>query len=201
MTRAGPSQRPGLDGAPIAPRVTLPRRKHITQVPGARSKFSLRISCLFLQISVHRGYRESLNLRGQRSSETVLLIVCPKSPLDWRLSSSLETIAVRRTRQGNTGCQCQLRMVVSQLSGQTFDDSDQILQVCCDTMKFSWSPQETKTSNTCPFSQFVADKASTRVRIQKKELWVLLHPITREKGNDGRTVRLETLPRIPFPKA
>ena len=121
------------------------------------------IFCLFLQISVHRGYPKSLNLRGHRSSEPVLLIVCLKSPLDWRVSSSLETIVVRRTRQGNTGCQCQLRMVVSQLPGQTFDDSDQVLQICCEPMKFTQSRQETNTSNFCPLSQFVADKTSTKV--------------------------------------
>ena len=45
MPRPGPNQRPDLDGAPTAPRVTLPRRKYITQVPGARSKFSLRVLC------------------------------------------------------------------------------------------------------------------------------------------------------------
>ena len=36
---------------------------------------------------------------------------------------------------------------------QRFDDSDQILQVCCETMKFNRSRQETNTSNTCPVLQ------------------------------------------------
>ena len=41
------------------------------------------IFCLFLQISVHRGHPESLNFRGHRSYDTVPLIVCSQSPLDW----------------------------------------------------------------------------------------------------------------------
>ena len=61
MTRAGPSQSPYLDGAPISPRVTLPRRKYMTQVPGSKLTFFLAnrvlgatngIFRLFLQISV-----------------------------------------------------------------------------------------------------------------------------------------------------
>ena len=63
---------------------------------------NIGISHLFLQVSVHR--------RHPLGSETVLLIVCSKGSLDWRVSSSLETIVVRRTRQRNTGSQCQLRM-------------------------------------------------------------------------------------------
>ena len=136
-----------------------------------------------------------------RYGETVPLIVCPKSPFDWRVSSSLETTVVTRTRQGNTACQCQLRMVVIQLAGPTFDDSDQILQVCCEPMKFNRSRQETNTSNTCPVLQFVADETSTGVSNQKLELWVTLNPITREMGDESRTVPLKTLPRIPFQKA
>ena len=159
------------------------------------------ISRLFLQISVHRGYPESLDLRGRRRSENVPLIVCTKSPFDWRVSSSLETIVVRRTRHGNTGCQCQLRMVVSQLPGPTFDGSDQILQVCCGPMKINRSRQETNTSNTCPVLQVFADETSTGVSNQKLELWVTLPPIIREMGDESRTVRLKTLPRIPFQKA
>ena len=45
MTRAGPSQSPDLDGAPISPRVTLPPRKYMTQVPGSKLTFSLRVVC------------------------------------------------------------------------------------------------------------------------------------------------------------
>ena len=158
------------------------------------------ISRLFLQISVYRGYYpSSLDLRGHRRGETVPLIVCTKSPFDWRVSSSLET--ARKKRHGNTGCQCQLRMVVSQLPGPTIDGSDQILQVCCEPMKSNRSRQETSTSNTCPVLQFVADETSTGVSNQKLELWVTLHPITREMGDESRTVRLKTLPRIPFQKA
>ena len=37
--------------------------------------------------------------------------------------------------------------------------------------------------------------------IKKKELWVMLHPTTREMRNESRTVRLKTLPKIPFQKA
>ena len=69
------------------------------------------------------------------------------------------------------------------------DDSDQILQVCCEPMKFNRSRQETNTSNTCPVLQFVADETSTGVSI------------TREMGDESRTVPLKTLPRIPFQKA
>ena len=101
---------------------------------------------------------------------------------------------MRRTRQGNTGCQCQLRMVVSQLAGPTFDDSDQILQVCCEPMKFNRSRQETNTSNTCPVWQFVADETSTGVSNQKLELWVTLHPITREMGDEIAPFRSNSLP-------
>ena len=36
---------PDLDGAPIAPRVTLPRRKYMTQVPDSELTFSLRVVC------------------------------------------------------------------------------------------------------------------------------------------------------------
>ena len=45
MTRAGSSQSPDLDGAPIAPRVTLSRRKHMTKVPDSKLTFSLRVVC------------------------------------------------------------------------------------------------------------------------------------------------------------
>ena len=99
MTRAGPSQSPDLDGAPIAPRVTLPRRKYMTQVPGSKLTFSLRIVCwarlmASFEISVHRRHPESLNLRGHRRRETVPLIVRTKCPLNLRVSSTLETIVV-----------------------------------------------------------------------------------------------------------
>ena len=103
MTRAGPSQSLDLDGAPIAPRVTLPRRK--IHDPSSRFQIDVfltsrvlgatdGISRLFLQISVHRGHPESLNLRGHRRGETVPLIVRTKRPLNRRVSSSLETIVV-----------------------------------------------------------------------------------------------------------
>ena len=49
---------------------------------------------LFLQISVHRGHPENLNLRGHRRGETVPLFVRTKRPLNRRVSSSLETIVV-----------------------------------------------------------------------------------------------------------
>ena len=52
------------------------------------------ISRLFLEISVHRGHPESLNLRGHRRGETVPFIVRTKRPLNWRVSPSLETIVV-----------------------------------------------------------------------------------------------------------
>ena len=117
---------------------------------------SFACSCRYLFIA---DIRESLNLRGHRSSETVHLSVCPQSQSDWRVSSSIETIVVRRTRQGNAGCQCELRMVVSQLSGQTFDDSDQILQVCRDPMKFTRCRQETNTSNTCQSEERTAKRS------------------------------------------
>ena len=179
MTRAGPSQRLDLDGAPIAPRVTLPQRKYMTQVPGARSKFALRVVCwarLMALLACSCRYLFIGDIRKvsvlEGIGETVLLIVCSISPLDWGISSSLETIVVRRTRQRNTGSRCQLRMVVSQISGQTFDDSEQMLQVCCGPMKFTRSRHETNTPDTCPFSQFVAGKTSTRVRNQKLELRV-----------------------------
>ena len=134
---------------------------------------SFACSCRFLFIA-------DLNLRGHRSGETVRLILCTRSPLDWRVSPILEAIVVRRTRQGNTGSQCQLRMVVRQLSGQTFDDSGQILQVCCEPTKVTRRRQETNNSDTCPFSQFIVNKTSTRVRNQELQLWVMLHPITCE---------------------
>ena len=92
-------------------------------------------------------------------------------------------------------------MVVSQLPGPTFDNSDQILQVCCEPMKFNRSRQETNTSNTCTVLQFVVDETSTGVSNKKLELWATLHPITREMGDECRTVRLKTLPRIPFQNA
>ena len=44
------------------------------------------------------------------------------------------------------------------ISGQTFDDSDQILQVCREPMKFTRRRQETNVSDACPFSQFVTDE-------------------------------------------
>ena len=108
LTRAGPSQRLDLDGAPIALRVRLPD-------DGIDVFFASRVLSatdgifrLFLQTTVHRGHPESLDLRGHRISETVFLILCSKSPG----YSSLETIVVRRTRRRNTGSQCQLRFVV-----------------------------------------------------------------------------------------
>ena len=88
---------------PIAPRVALPRRKYMTQVPGSKLTFSLRIvcwvrlmasfacSCRYLFIA---DFPESLNFRGHRRRETVSLIVRTKCPLNWRVSSSLETIVV-----------------------------------------------------------------------------------------------------------
>ena len=51
--------------------------------------------------------------------------VYTKSPLNWRVSSSLET---RETQEASVNSRMSS---VSQLSGQTFDDLDQILQVCC----------------------------------------------------------------------
>ena len=58
------------------------------------------ISRLFLQISVHRGLPESLNLRGHCCGETVPLIVRTKRPLNRRVSSSLETTVQRQIRDG-----------------------------------------------------------------------------------------------------
>ena len=91
-------------------------------------------------------------------------------------------------------------MVVSQLPGPTIDGSDQILQVCCEPMKFNRSRQETNTSNTCPVLQFVADETSTGVSNQKLELWVTLQPITREMGDESRTVRLKLCRGFPSRK-
>ena len=68
-------------------------------------------------------------------------------------------------------------------------------------MSFNRSRQETNTSNTCPVLQVFADETSTGVSNQKLELWVTLPPIIREMGDESRTVRLKTLPRIPFQKA
>ena len=128
------------------------------------------IFCWYLQISVHRGYPESLNLGGHRSCETIV---------------------VKRTRQRNTGCQCQLRrMVVQPTSGQT----------CLMTwIRFSsllWAHethQEPSRDHYLEHLPILAvrcwQKTSTRVRNQKLELWVMLHPISREMGHESRTVR------------
>ena len=112
MTGAGPNQRPDLDGPPshFAPtKIYDPGSSCQVKVFSASRVLSATdgISRLFLQISVHRGNPESLNQRGYRCSETVLLIVCLRSQFG----------------------QCQLRMVVSQLPGLTIDGSDPILQV------------------------------------------------------------------------
>ena len=105
------------------------------------------ISRLFMQVSIHRRYPESLNLGRHCRRETVLLIVYSERSLDRRVSSSVEAVIVRRTSQ------CQLRMIFSQLPDQTFDDSDQILQVRCESKKFARSRPKTNTSYTFPVSQ------------------------------------------------
>ena len=64
--------------------------KYITQVPSARSKLSLRVVCWarlmasFACFSRYLSIADILKSQSQRhrSGETVLLIVCPKSPLD-----------------------------------------------------------------------------------------------------------------------
>ena len=164
-----------MDEAPIAPHFATTKLHDPSSKCQIKVFFASRvlsatdgISRLLLQISVFIA-----DLRKVSISEGIVVVKpCPhcllqKPFLDWRVACSLEAIVVRRTRQRNTGSQCQLRMVVSQLSGPTIDDSDQILPVCCGPWKFTRSRQETNTSDTCPFSQFVADKTSTNIRNQK----------------------------------
>ena len=125
------------------------------------------IFCMFLQIYVYRGYPEKLSPRGHRSGETVLLIVCTKSPLDRRVSSSLETIVVRRTRQRNTGCQCQLRMVVGQLPGQTFADSNSPGLLW--PMKLTRSRQKTRTSTLAHSRSSLLQERRVEVDCQNRD--------------------------------
>ena len=122
----------------------------------------------------------------------------PRSPLDRRVSSSLETIVVGSAREGDTRCQYQHKMVVSQLSGQTFDDLDQILQVCCELVKFTRRPIPRKLAHS---RSSLLTKHPPGSEITSLELWVMLHPIAREMGNESRTVLLKALSRIPFQKA
>ena len=128
-----------MDGRPTDARVTFTRWNHMTRFQVTDLRFP-SISRLFMHISIHRRYPESLNLGRYRRRETVLLVVYSEHSLDRRVSSSLEVVIVRRTSQ------CQLRMIFSQLPDQTFDDSNQILQVRCESKKFVRSCPKTNTS-------------------------------------------------------
>ena len=101
--------------------------------------------------------------------ETVPFVAYPKAQWTGEYPPVLKPLLAEE-HAGETQASV-LKMVVSQLPGQSrlmtrirFSRSEPV--------KFMRSRQETDTSDTCPFSQFVADKTSTRVTNQKLKLWV-----------------------------
>ena len=104
----------------------------------------------FLQISVHRGHPASLNLRGYRRRENrAPSLSRTKRPLNWRVSSSLETIVcVKKKPEKHMKPASKLGWSSANFLATRLDDSDQILQVCREPMKFT--RQETNASDHLP---------------------------------------------------